>query len=109
MASGSVQIMMWLSNVFCGTGYRAHLPSQPFLKGNKMRHFYSVMEFDQWVMDVADNICPDADNIEMFNGTLFIAGCTARQAAKLESAIINHGMNVIVTPGNEYSFDFVPS
>jgi hypothetical protein len=45
----------------------------------------------------------------MFNGTLFIAGCTARQAAKLESAIINHGMNVIVTPGNEYSFDFVPS
>jgi hypothetical protein len=28
MASGSVQIMMWLSNVFCGTGYRAHLPSQ---------------------------------------------------------------------------------
>jgi hypothetical protein len=84
--------------------YQANLP-----KGNTMRHFYSVMEFDQWVMDVADNICPDADSVEMFNGTLFIAGCTARQAAKLESAIINHGMNVIVTPGNEYSFDFVPS
>ena len=46
--------------------------------------------------------------IEFFNNTLFIAGCTPREASRMQDAFECEGVGVVVTPGEyEYSFDFV--
>jgi hypothetical protein len=44
---------------------------------------------------------------EYYNGTLFVTGCTPREASKIQNAFEFIGVGVIVTPGAEYSFDFV--
>ena len=73
-----------------------------------MRFFHSVDEFDQWATDAATSVCIEADAIGMVNGTLFVQGCTAREATKLQTVFENNGVGVIVTPSTtEYSFDFV--
>lgn len=72
-----------------------------------MNYFSSVMEFDQWALDCANKVCISADDVEMYNGTLFVKGCTAREAAKLQTVFEKFGVGVVVTPGIEYSFDFV--
>ena len=75
-----------------------------------MKFFHSVDEFDQWATDAATTVCVEADAIEMFNGTLFVTGCTAREATKLQTVFENNGVGVVVTPSaTEYSFDFVSS
>lgn len=75
-----------------------------------MKFFHSVDEFDQWATDAAASVCIEADAIEMFNGTLFVTGCTAREATKLQTVFENNGVGVVVTPSTtEYSFDFVSS
>ena len=72
-----------------------------------MEQFMNIMQFDQWVIDSANKVCISADDVEMYNGTLFVTGCTAREAAKLQTVFSNSGVGVVVTPGTEYSFDFV--
>ena len=73
-----------------------------------MRDFHSVMEFDAWATDAANEVCTSADSVDMFNGTLFVIGCTAREATKLQTVFEKRGVGVIVTPSaTEYSFDFV--
>lgn len=74
-----------------------------------MDNFHSVAEFDQCMIDLANKVCNRPHHgIEMFNGTLYIAECTAAEAAKLQTLIGNLGVGVIVTPSaTEYSFDFV--
>jgi hypothetical protein len=72
-----------------------------------MEQFSNIWQFDQWVIDSANKVCISADDVEMYNGTLFVTGCTAREAAKLQTVFEKSGVGVIVTPGTEYSFDFV--
>lgn len=72
-----------------------------------MNYFSNIMQFDQWVIDSANKFCISADAIEMCNGTLFVRGCTAREASRLQTVFEKCGVGVVVTPGNEYSFDFV--
>jgi hypothetical protein len=73
-----------------------------------MDKFHNIAEFDQWATDTATTVCVEADAVEMFNGTLFVTGCTAREAAKLQTVFHNHGVSVVVTPSTtEYSFDFI--
>ena len=62
--------------------------------------------FEQYAYDVAKQASPYAE-IEYFNGTLYVKGCTAREASKMQTAFEYGGVGVIVTPGTEYSFDFV--
>jgi O-glycosyl hydrolase len=76
------------------------------LKGNKMLNVMDNLCFEQYVYDVAKQASPLAQ-IEYFNGTLFVTGCTAREASKMQTAFECSGVGVVVTPGTEYSFDFV--
>ena len=62
--------------------------------------------FGDYAMTVAKQAAPLAE-IEYFNGTLYVTGCTAREAAKMQTAFSCNGVGVVVTPGTEYSFDFV--
>jgi hypothetical protein len=62
--------------------------------------------FEQYAYNVAKQAAPYAE-IEYFNGTLYVTGCTAREASKMQTAFSCSGVGVIVTPGTEYSFDFV--
>ena len=62
--------------------------------------------FGVYAYDVAKQAAPLAE-IEYFNGTLFVTGCTPREASKMQTAFECNGVGVVVTPGTEYSFDFV--
>jgi hypothetical protein len=63
-------------------------------------------QFAVYANNVAQQAAPMA-TVEYFNGTLFVAGCTPREASKMQTAFECNGIGVIVTPGAEYSFDFV--
>ena len=63
-------------------------------------------QFGIYAIEVAKQSAPMAAS-EYFNGTLFVAGCTPREASKIQTAFEAIGAGVIVTPGAEYSFDFV--
>lgn len=62
--------------------------------------------FDTYAVKVAKQLAPTA-TAEMFNGTLFVEGCTASEASKMQTMFGKLGLGVIVTPGNTYAFDFV--
>lgn len=62
--------------------------------------------FGRYVMLVASEAAPYAAH-EYTNGTLFVNGCTPREASKMQTAFECNGVGVMVTPGEEYSFDFV--
>jgi enamine deaminase RidA (YjgF/YER057c/UK114 family) len=63
-------------------------------------------QFAIYANNVANQAAPMAA-AEYFNGTLFVSGCTPREASKMQTAFECNGISVIVTPGAEYSFDFV--
>ena len=63
-------------------------------------------QFANYALDAAKQSAPMA-SAEYFNGTLFVTGCTPREASKIQNAFEFIGVGVIVTPGSEYSFDFV--
>lgn len=63
-------------------------------------------QFGIYALEVAKQSAPMA-SAEYFNGTLFVAGCTPREASKIQTAFEFKGVGVCVTPGSEYSFDFV--
>ena len=63
-------------------------------------------QFGVYTLEVAKQSAPMA-SAEYFNGTLFVAGCTPREASKIQTAFECSGLGVVVTPGAEYSFDFV--
>jgi hypothetical protein len=69
-------------------------------------HTMDETQFGIYVHDVAKQSAPMAA-AEYFNGTLFVTGCTPREASKIQNAFEFIGVGVIVTPGAEYSFDFV--
>jgi hypothetical protein len=62
--------------------------------------------FGKYAMLTAVESAPYA-TYEYSNGTLFVKGCTFHEASKIQSAFRCNGIYVIVTPGEEYSFDFV--
>lgn len=62
--------------------------------------------FGDYAMNVAKQAAPYAAS-DYYNGTLFVTGCTPREASKIQTAFEYNGVGVIVTPGTEYSFDFV--
>jgi hypothetical protein len=63
-------------------------------------------QFAIYAIEVAKQSAP-MTTAEFFNGSLFVAGCTPREASKIQTAFELIGVGVIVTPGTEYSFDFV--
>ena len=66
------------------------------------------MGFEAKVLDIVDSVIPVVVYSRFFNGTLFVE-CTAREAAKLESAFIEAlpcGVIVSSVEG-EFAFDFV--
>ena len=63
-------------------------------------------QFGIYAQEVAKQSAPMA-SAEYFNGTLFVTGCTPREASKMQTAFECNGVAVIVTPGAEYSFDFI--
>ena len=72
-----------------------------------MLHVMDDATFSTYVYNVARKCAPYSP-IEFFNGSLFIAGCTPREASRMQNAFECEGVGVIVTPGTyEYSFDFV--
>jgi hypothetical protein len=73
---------------------------------NATQFLMNETQFANYANDVATQAAPLAAS-EYFNGTLFVAGCTSREASKIQTAFETNGIGVIVTPGAEYSFDFV--
>jgi O-glycosyl hydrolase len=71
-----------------------------------MLNVMDVIAFGSYALDVAKQAAPLAET-EYFNGTLFVTGCTPREASKMQTAFECSGVGVVVTPGTEYSFDFV--
>ena len=63
-------------------------------------------QFAIYAQDVAKQSAPLAE-VEYFNGSLFVTGCSPREASKIQTAFECNGVGVIVTPGAEYSFDFI--
>lgn len=63
-------------------------------------------QFAIYAQEVAKQSAP-MSSAEYFNGTLFVTGCTPREASKIQTAFEYIGVGVIVTPGAEYSFDFI--
>lgn len=71
-----------------------------------MMYVMDDIAFGTFALDVAKDAAPFSE-AEYYNGTLFVKGCSPREASKMQSAFECNGIGVIVTPGNEYSFDFV--
>lgn len=71
-----------------------------------MRYVMDDVAFASYAIDVAKQTAPYAQ-VEYFNGTLFVAGCTPREASLIQTKFECNGIGVCVTPGTEYSFDFV--
>lgn len=63
--------------------------------------------FETTVTRLAETIVPST-NIEFFNGTMFV-DCTVREAIRLESALVDNGISVIISRvGNDTTaYDFV--
>lgn len=67
------------------------------------------MGFEKHVLQTVEPIA-GSDSAAFYNGTLFVSDCTALQAARIETALIEHfRAGVIVSPQGtgEFSFDFV--
>ena len=62
--------------------------------------------FGSFALDVARD-CAKYATAEYFNGTLFVAGCSHREASAIQMAFECNGINVVVTEGDEHIFDFV--
>jgi hypothetical protein len=66
------------------------------------------MGFETKVLDIVAEVLENNNSAEFSYGSMFV-DCTARQAAKIETAlseILN--CSVVVTPGaEEFAFDFV--
>lgn len=64
------------------------------------------------IKNAADTILGSVANAEVFNGTVYLKGVTARQVAKIETALIELlKCGIIVTPyaktPRAYALDFV--
>lgn len=67
----------------------------------------NAIDFTTWALDVAFKHAP-ARNSYMFNGTLFIEECSAKEAVQIQNEAEALGVGMIVTPSHgEYAFDFV--
>lgn len=66
------------------------------------------MGFETKVLDIVAEVLGNDRSAEFSYGSMFV-DCTARQAAKIETALSEVlSCGIIVTPGpNEFSFDFV--
>jgi hypothetical protein len=67
---------------------------------------FDTETFHKYVLIIAQRSAPYASS-EYYNGTLFVAGCNAREASKIQTEFECVGLGVVVTPGDEYSFDFI--
>jgi hypothetical protein len=67
------------------------------------------MGFEKRVLDVVGKVLKEDDTANFAYGTLFVPGITAREATKIETALIKEfRCGVIVSPcSNEFAFDFV--
>ena len=66
------------------------------------------MGFETKVLDIVAEVLENNRSAEFFYGTMFV-DCTPRQAAKIETALIDAmNLRMIVSQSNsEFSFDFV--
>lgn len=66
------------------------------------------MGFEKRVLDVVGKVLKEDDTANFAYGTLFVPGVTAREAVKIETALIKEfRCGVIVTPSaGEFAFDF---
>ena len=66
------------------------------------------MGFETKVLDIVAEVLENDHSAEFSYGSMFV-DCTARQAAKIETALAETlSCGVIVTPGKEeFAFDFV--
>lgn len=66
------------------------------------------MGFEKRVLTVVDKVLKQDDTASFAYGTLFVPEITAKQAAKIETALIKEfRCGVIVSPvANEFAFDF---
>jgi hypothetical protein len=62
--------------------------------------------FGSFALDVARD-CAKYATSEYYNGTLFVAGCSPREASMMQTAFECQGIGVVVISGAEYSFDFI--
>jgi len=67
------------------------------------------MSFEKRVLSVVSKVLKQDDTASFAYGTLFVPEITAKEAAKIETALIEEfRCGVIVTPcANEFAFDFV--
>jgi hypothetical protein len=63
--------------------------------------------FETTVTRLAETIVPSS-NIEFFNGTMFV-DCSVREAIRLESALVDSGISVIISSvdSDTTAYDFV--
>lgn len=73
-----------------------------------MSGILTLSEFDALVVRIAEQCCYNATHIELYNGSLYVQGCTPANASRMQTKFADNGIGVIVTPGDvEYAFDFV--
>ena len=71
-----------------------------------MQYIMNNETFTKYVQNVAAQCAPYRE-IDTYDNALFVKNCTPREAAKMQSAFSCVGLGVIVTPGAEYTFEFV--
>jgi hypothetical protein len=71
-----------------------------------MRHIMDNPTFNKFVHIIAQRYAPYCA-IETNDNAVFVNGCTPHEATKMQSAFHSVGLSVIVTPGTEYTFEFV--
>jgi len=71
-----------------------------------MMYVMDDITFGNYALNVAKD-CAKYASAEYFNGTLFVAGCSHSEASAIQMAFECNGINVVVTEGDEHSFDFV--
>jgi hypothetical protein len=74
--------------------------------GGDMMNVMDDITFGNYALNVARD-CAKYASAEYVNGTLFVAGCSYREASAIQQAFECNGINVVVTEGDEHSFDFV--
>jgi hypothetical protein len=68
------------------------------------------MGFEKKVLDVVAKVVKQDETAGFSYGTLFVSGITAKEAAKIETKLIDAfkcGIIVSPQPNSEFSFDFV--
>jgi hypothetical protein len=69
-----------------------------------------IMGFEKRVLEVVGKVIGQDETAEFAYGTLFVPSISPKQAAKIETALIETfkcGVIVSPQPNSEFSFDFV--